>query len=79
MAGILELREAIAGLYNRLYRRGMQSQYSADNVSVSGGGRGSLTRAAASLGHVNLGHILPDYQAYEALRAIFKAVRAMPL
>ena len=37
-------------LYNRLYRRGLPSQYSAENVSVSGGGRASLTRAAASLG-----------------------------
>ena len=32
--GIWELREAIAGLYNRLYRRGMPSQYGAENVSV---------------------------------------------
>ena len=29
---------------------GMPSQYSAENVSVSGGGRAALTRAAASLG-----------------------------
>src|SRR6266540_943434 len=47
--GIPELREAIADLYNRHYRRGMPSQYSAENVSVSGGGRAALTRAAASL------------------------------
>ena len=46
--GIWELREAIAGLYNRLYRRGIPSKYSAENVSVSGGGRAALTRAAAS-------------------------------
>src|SRR5262245_40974700 len=30
VAGIWELREAIAGLYNSLYRRGMPSQYSAE-------------------------------------------------
>ena len=77
--GILELGEASAGLYNRLYRRGMKSQYSAENVSVSGGGRGSLTRAAASLGHVNLGHFLPDYTAYEELLDIFKAFTAIPI
>src|SRR3954449_6609333 len=74
-----ELREAIAGLYNRLYRRGLPSQYSAENVSVSGGGRASLTRAAASLGHVNLGHFLPDYTAYEELLDIFKAFTAIPI
>jgi N-succinyldiaminopimelate aminotransferase len=79
IAGIWELRDAIAGLYNRLYRRGMPSQYSAENVSVSGGGRTSLTRAAASLGHVNLGHFLPDYTAYEELLDIFKAFTAIPI
>ena len=77
--GIGELREAIAALYNRLYRRGMPSQYTAANVSVSGGGRAALTRAAASLGHVNLGHFLPDYTAYEELLDIFKAFTAIPI
>jgi aspartate/methionine/tyrosine aminotransferase len=77
--GIWELREAIASLYNRLYRRGMPSQYSAENVSVSGGGRAALTRAAASLGHINLGHFLPDYTAYEELLDIFKAFTAIPI
>src|SRR5690242_20586569 len=38
VAGMWELREAIASLYNALYRRGMPSQYSAENVCVSGGG-----------------------------------------
>src|SRR5208282_505586 len=66
-------------LYNTLYRRGMPSQYSAENVCVSGGGRMALTRAAASLGHVNLGHFLPDYTAYEELLDIFKAFTAIPI
>ena len=74
-----ELREAIAGLYNRLYRRGLPSQYTAENVSVSGGGRAALTRAAASLGSVNLGHFLPDYTAYEELLDIFKAFTPIPI
>ena len=77
--GIGELREAIAGLYNRLYRRGLPSQYTAENVSVSGGGRAALTRAAASLGQVNLGHFLPDYTAYEELLDIFKAFTPIPI
>jgi aspartate/methionine/tyrosine aminotransferase len=79
VAGIRELRDAIAALYNRLYRRGMPSQYGAENVAVSGGGRTALTRAAASLGHVNLGHFLPDYTAYEELLDIFKAFTAIPI
>jgi N-succinyldiaminopimelate aminotransferase len=79
IAGLPELREAIAALYNRLYRKGMKSQYSAENVCVSGGGRAALTRAAASLGHINLGHFIPDYTAYEELLDIFKAFTAIPI
>jgi aspartate/methionine/tyrosine aminotransferase len=79
VAGLWELREAIASLYNTLFRKGMRSQYSAENVCVSGGGRAALTRAAASLGHINLGHFLPDYTAYEELLDIFKAFTAIPI
>src|SRR5271166_3647644 len=79
VAGLWELRETIASLYNTLYRRGLPSQYSAENVSVSGGGRASLTRAAASLGHINLGHFIPDYTAYEELLDIFKAFTSIPI
>jgi aspartate/methionine/tyrosine aminotransferase len=79
VAGLWELRAAIADLYNRLYRRGRGSQYAAENVCVSGGGRVALTRAAASLGKVNLGHFLPDYTAYEELLDIFKAFTAIPI
>jgi aspartate/methionine/tyrosine aminotransferase len=79
VAGLWELREAIAKLYNRLYRQGKKSQYTAENVAVSGGGRAALTRAAAALGHVNLGHFLPDYTAYEELLDIFKAFTPIPI
>ena len=58
VAGLWELREAVAALYNRLYRKGLPSQYTAENVCISGGGRAALTRAAASLGSINLGHFL---------------------
>jgi len=77
--GLMELRVAIAGLYNRLYRQGKKSQYGPENVSVSGGGRAALTRAAAALGHINLGHFLPDYTAYEELLDIFKAFTPIPI
>ena len=79
MAGIGELREAVASLYNKLFRRGMPSQYSADNVAISGGGRTALTRVAASLGHVNLGHFLPDYTAYEELLSVFRLFSPIPI
>jgi len=79
VAGLWELREAIAGFYNELFRRGMGSKYSAENVAVSGGGRSSLTRVAASLGHINLGHLLPDYTAYEELLDVFRLFSPIPI
>ena len=79
VVGLWELRAAVAELYNRLYRRGLKSQYQPENVCISGGGRTALTRAAASLGHINLGHFLPDYTAYEELLDIFKAFTSIPI
>ncbi len=79
VAGLMELRDAIAGFYNRTYRRGMKGQYAAENVCVSGGGRVGLARAAAALGQINLGHFLPDYTAYEELLDVFKAFTAIPI
>jgi hypothetical protein len=77
--GLPELREAVADLYNHLFRRGRGSKYSMENVAVAPGGRTSLTRAAASLGHVNLGHFLPDYTAYEELLDIFRLFSPIPI
>ena len=79
VAGLWELREAIAGYYNELFRRGMGSKYSAENVAVSGGGRSALTRVAASLGNINLGHFLPDYTAYEELLSVFRLFSPIPI
>lgn len=79
VAGLWELREAIAGLYNQLFRRGLPSQYSAENVAISGGGRTALTRVAAALGHINLGHFLPDYTAYEELLDVFRLFSPIPI
>ncbi len=79
IAGLWELREAIAGFYNDLFRRGMGSKYSAENVAISGGGRSALTRVAASLGHINLGHLLPDYTAYEELLDVFRLFAPIPI
>jgi len=79
VAGLWELREAIAGFYNELFRRGTGSKYSAENVAVSGGGRSALTRVAASLGHINLGHFLPDYTAYEELLDVFRLFSPIPI
>jgi N-succinyldiaminopimelate aminotransferase len=79
VAGLWELREAIAGYYNDLFRRGMGSKYTADNVAISGGGRSALTRVAAALGNINLGHFLPDYTAYEELLSVFRLFSPIPI
>lgn len=79
IAGLPELRAAVADLYNRLYRRGLRSQYTAENVSISPGGRAGLTRLAAALGPMHLGHFLPDYTAYEELLEVFRAFTPIPM
>lgn len=79
VAGLWELREAVAAHYNSQYRRGLPSQYGPENVCICGGGRVSLARTAAALGHVNLGHFLPDYTAYEELLDVFKLFTAIPI
>ncbi len=79
VGGIDALRRAVANLYNARYRQGKASQYGPENVGICGGGRSSLTRVVASLGNVNLGHVLPDYTAYEELLEIFGTFSAIPL
>lgn len=79
VGGLLELREAVAELYNSLLRRGMPSKYTAENVCVSGGGRVSLMRACAAVSQINLGHFLPDYTAYEELLDIFRRFTPIPI
>jgi len=65
ITGTDDLRDAVAQHYNRLYRAGKQSQYSAANVCIASGGRLMLSRLFASLGDVKLGYQTPDYTAYE--------------
>ncbi|HEY8429961.1 MAG TPA: pyridoxal phosphate-dependent aminotransferase [Sandaracinaceae bacterium] len=79
VAGLWELREAVANLYNARYRRGLPSQYSAENVAIGGGGRVSIMRACAAVGPVHMGHFLPDYTAYEELLDVFRRFTPIPI
>jgi aspartate/methionine/tyrosine aminotransferase len=63
VSGVREVREAVAAHYNRLYRAG-KKPYTADNVSITAGGRIALNRAIAALGAVDVGYTVPDYAAY---------------
>jgi len=69
----------VADLYNQQYRRGLPSQYSAENVAICGGGRVAIMRACAAIGNVHLGHFLPDYTAYEELLDVFRRFLPIPL
>ncbi len=77
--GLWEVREAVAELYNDLYRKGLPSKYTPHNVSLSGGGRVSIMRACAAIGQINLGHFLPDYTAYEELLGVFRRFTPIPI
>lgn len=80
VGGLREARQAVADYYNHFFRRGKSSLYTWENVALSGGGRASLTRLAASLGNVNLGHFLPDYTAYEELLDSFSLfIKPIPI
>ncbi|MCB2182241.1 MAG: pyridoxal phosphate-dependent aminotransferase [Desulfobulbaceae bacterium] len=77
--GQMQLRRKVADFYNKVYRKGKASQYTYENVSISGGGRSALTRVATALGNINVGHFLPDYTAYEELLSVFRAFIPIPI
>ncbi|MCP4168688.1 MAG: pyridoxal phosphate-dependent aminotransferase [Chloroflexi bacterium] len=79
ITGEIALKQKVADLYNELYRQNKASQYTHENVSIAGGGRVALTRLAAALGNINMGHFLPDYTAYEELLSVFKAFIPIPI
>lgn len=65
VGGTGEVREAIADMVNRTYRRG-RSKYTADNVSFASGGRLALTRLYTILADgARIAYKNPDYTAYE--------------
>ena len=79
VGGLWELREEVASYYNKHYRNGLRSKYSAENVAIAPGGRAALSRLAASLNQLNLGHFLPDYTAYEEVLDLFKSFHPIPI
>lgn len=79
VAGMNELRDAVAELYNRRYRAGKQSQYTRKNVAICAGGRLALTRLVSALGPTHMGHFLPDYTAYEELLGSFGTFVPIPI
>ena len=79
VAGLLPLREAVASLYNTLFRKGLKTKYSAENVAISAGGRTGIIRACACIAPIYMGHFLPDYTAYEELLDVFRRFHPIPI
>ncbi len=79
VAGRQDLRAQVAAFYNHFHRRGKRSQYTWRNVCIAPGGRAALTRVAAALGNINLGHFIPDYTAYEELLSVFRSFTPIPI
>jgi aspartate/methionine/tyrosine aminotransferase len=78
-SGVKELREAVANLYNDHYRKGMESQYTYENVCIVPGGRAGLIRIASILRDCYMSFFLPDYTAYSEMLSLFKNFAAIPV
>ncbi|KAG7194192.1 uncharacterized protein KQ657_004902 [Scheffersomyces spartinae] len=78
-AGIKELREAVANLYNEEYRRDKKSKYTYKNVCIVPGGRAGLTRIASIISDCYLSFFLPDYTAYAEMLSLFKNFLPIPV
>ncbi|EGJ50552.1 pyridoxal phosphate-dependent aminotransferase [Desulfocurvibacter africanus] len=79
VAGRQDLRMAVAEFYNHFHRQGKRCKYTWRNVCIAPGGRAALTRVAAALGNINLGHFIPDYTAYEELLSVFRSFTPIPI
>jgi aspartate/methionine/tyrosine aminotransferase len=79
VAGMKELRDKVADFYNKIYRKDKKSKYTYQNVCIAGGGRQALTRIASALDDINVGHLIPDYTAYEELLSVFKGFNTIPI
>lgn len=79
VAGREDLRRQVADFYNHFHRQGKSSKYTWRNVCIAPGGRAALTRVAAALGNINLGHFIPDYTAYEELLSVFRSFTPIPI
>lgn len=78
-AGVKELRESVANLYNSLYREGKDSKYTYKNVCIVPGGRAGLIRIASIISDCYLSFFLPDYTAYAEMLSLFKNFSPIPV
>tara|TARA_A200000159_G_scaffold164855_1_gene196794 strand:+ start:1273 stop:2544 length:1272 start_codon:yes stop_codon:yes gene_type:complete len=79
VSGLNDLKLSVAEYYNYFYRKGRKSRYTEENVSIAPGGRTALTRIITTLSDISVGHILPDYTAYEELLGSFGKIKTIPI
>ena len=79
MAGLKELRENVAVMYNDLFRTDKKSKYSYKNINIAGGGRMVISRIVASMENINIGYFVPDYASYEGILSSFNNVKPVPI
>lgn len=74
VAGLPELRQNVADVYNFLFRKEKTQKYSGKNVLIGGGGRLVLSRIMGSFGNIKLGFFNPDYASYKGIMNVFNNV-----
>ncbi len=74
VAGLPELRQKVADLYNFFFRQEKSLQYSGKNVLIGGGGRLVLSRIMGSFDNIKLGFFNPDYASYKGIMNVFNNV-----
>ena len=62
-----------------MYRKSKPSKYTYENVMISPGGRGAVTRALASMRDGQVGYFLPDYTAYQEALSIFAPIQPVAM
>lgn len=75
VAGLRELRDGVARMYNEVFRVGKKSHYKYTNVNVSGGGRVAISRIISAMGKIRVGYFSPDYTSYEGVLSGFNNVK----
>ena len=75
--GTVELREAVAGLYNQRASAAVPSRYTAENVAIRSGAR--RFRAWRRRSGRSTSATFCDYTAYEELLDVFRSFTAIPI
>ncbi len=78
VAGLKQLRQNVANIYNDLFRKD-KKPFDFSNISIAGGGRLALSRAFSILEpQTRIAHFIPDYASYEGIISLFNNTISVP-